>query len=131
MKGKKPVIDRESMEKVLLDHSKNLIRGNSVVPKTDEIWKVVAQKIQNSKPETLYSYVVNDRFNLKKILFGRAISPEVNANDSVNDNREPVMLQNPVKNVNFSMPKEEFNQLICDVMRQCAPTRIKKVKIQR
>ena len=73
-RGRPPSIESHLIINTLLKHKDEILETEigSFVSEKNSIWENLSKELSNTiKAASIYSYVVNDRFNLKELLLGK------------------------------------------------------------
>lgn len=139
--GRPPSVKEHEIVDAILKYREGVVvqddENYSVVLEKNPIWSIVSEDLSNRvKPGTLYSYVVNDRFNLKNLLLGDCGNHSSDEDDkNLHDVESEVSDSydaNPVDVNNFifilTIPKTKFTSLIMETIRQSKSDKGKKRK---
>lgn len=137
-RGRPPTVETSELVDAVLKHKDEIVlpNGTEFVSGKHDIWTLISEELLcKVKGNSLYSYVVNDRFNLKKLLLGiekpHAIkechdtTSETNEEDSL-DEKSNFIFQ-------LSFGQQEFASLIIESAKKYKDksnkTRIRTVNI--
>lgn len=85
-RGRPPSIDKKLIIEAVLKYKNRIVRENDnlILSETDSVWTVISEELSNIiKPSSIYSYVVNNRFDLRQLLLN---SENNGANITITDN---------------------------------------------
>ncbi|CAG5100606.1 Protein of unknown function [Cotesia congregata] len=71
-RGRPPAIESQKIVEAILEQSKEIVcsRSGSIIDKNNTIWKKISGNLHNLiTPHSLYAYVTDDRYELKRKLF--------------------------------------------------------------
>ncbi|XP_067617222.1 uncharacterized protein [Eurosta solidaginis] len=110
--GRPPTIDNLHIIEAVLMHKDEIIADEkikSLVPKTHSVWSKLSEKLGDRiKPCSIYSYVVNDKFSLRTLLFNNTESSLLkNENEIVSTTNET--LQSFYRNNEEDNSSESFD----------------------
>lgn len=139
-RGRPAAIDSQKIIDAILARSKEIItsENGSIVEKTNTVWKSISDELKNAiSPLSLYSYVTDNRFEIRNKLYeNEGILPDISldsnnttAEDSVNlshasDSSVP---KNITRSYKIFLSKEVFQSLIVVKTRKRPTGRNKKL----
>lgn len=125
-RGRPVILDHESMKKVILKYSQDVLNADgNVAPVKDKVWSSISDELDNhSKVSSLHSFVCGDRYNIRKeIMKKKGIcvesdidttmdsSLEMSRNDnSLNDSS--LLEEDKEKKFMMTIPHSEWQNLI-------------------
>lgn len=123
-RGRPPKVEIQKIIEIVLMHKDEIIhdeKSHDLVPETHSVWKIMSAKLLHGiKPSSLYSYVVNNRFSLKNLLFGETESNSVKNNDTTTSTVEET--ESPIKKIDLgfilTFTKNEFDDLVMETQRR-------------
>lgn len=124
-RGRPPKIPSQSIVDAILDESNRILIVDSVVEKGHEVWQEISANLNNSiSPNSLYTYVVNNRFQVKSKLLElngivqRSDNPSAYASDqsdtslSDDNDSDSSAADNLIRLYTIYFTPEEFQGLI-------------------
>lgn len=123
-RGRPSNIDPTKLIEIVSNNKNKIIvqdvNGLSVfVPQKNSVWSEICNELdQQIKPATLYSYIVNNRFNLKSIISG---DKDIEFSSGTNESSEVNVIKDDLDNeINFilSLKKTEFLKMILETKRE-------------
>ena len=122
-RGRPPIVQQSALLEAVVEKKQEILdENNSVVPPTNPVWEIIAEKLLHKvQPSSIYSYVVNNRFGLKTALVGQSNPPNI-MNDldisSVYESDESLRQKQPGFAFILKLSKSEFEELISESQRQ-------------
>lgn len=122
-RGRPPAVDSQIIIDAIIQHKDEVISkpNNVIVSERHPVWTNISQKLLNKiKPASLYSYVANDRFNLKKLLLGisdvnnksiESVNPLDSSSSSISADKSNFIFI-------LTFGKAEFENLIIETSRK-------------
>ncbi|CAD6208989.1 GSCOCG00010801001-RA-CDS [Cotesia congregata] len=119
--GRKPNVDRNKLIETINKHIDTLItKEKKVIHKGHEIWQQIANELDNKLlPESLYSIVTNNKYNVRKKLPNQSLNSTVSSVESENlsDSIEDANIKTD-HNFTFTMSFDEYDSMICTSQRK-------------
>ncbi|XP_017473398.1 PREDICTED: uncharacterized protein LOC108364292 [Rhagoletis zephyria] len=129
-RGRPANIDRQLIIECVLKHKNEIIvnrKHNSIVTKTHPVWKTLSTELLGRiAARTLYSYVANDTFSLKKLLFGTDYVARELLNTSSESEQSTSANELDLRSI-ITFSESEFNELISQTLRQTADKKRKRI----
>lgn len=95
---------------------------DALVSETNSVWMLISKELDNKiKPASIYSYVVNDRFGVRKLLVHEISNGKSSDSENPDSERSESSFNSKNKsNIIFSLTfrKTEFEDLIMETTRQ-------------
>lgn len=140
-RGRPASVEAQKIIEAILPRSKEIIisKSGSIIEKTNDIWKTISAELKNViSPLSLYSYVTDNRFEIKSKLYElEGILPDMSQNsidttaeDSVNlsHSRDSNSHENIKRSYKIFLSKEVFQALIVVKTRKRPTGRNKKIE---
>lgn len=129
-RGRPPLIDSKLIIEAVLKHKNRIVREddiNFISPETDSVWTEISEDLCNKiKKSSLYSYVMNNKFELRDLLCGSVnnganttFTDNTISSSSSNDSDESLKNENSSFIFTLSFGVTEFKKLIVETVRQC------------
>lgn len=107
-RGRPRVLNEEVIKRTILHYTQEVITSQSkIISKHNEIWTRISKEIGQIQPHALYTLVVNNRFNIKSILFDKTIGKSKINKDLSNTNSLEISSIADLSKKRCSPPDEE------------------------
>lgn len=123
-RGRPPSVESKTVVQAILNHKNDILpdkEGNAIVVESNPVWSTIAQELLNQiKPSSLYSYVVNNTFHLRDLLFGL----DENSCNVMQKSTSSIKMDHSVPRTKtdlgfiLTFSKNEFDDLIMETQRQ-------------
>lgn len=128
-RGRPPSVDSELIIKTVLKYKNEIIyksSENAIQPEKDRIWSIISEELSNRiKPSSMYSYITNNRFNLKNLLFDKNVGNDDSTISADDNNISSSSVSEENGNIVFmlTMRKVELDELVIETIRKCKTKR--------
>lgn len=124
-RGRPPIVDSQLLIETVLKYKDKIIVESErklIVPEKTPVWSLISDELEGKvKPNSLYSYVVNNKYNLRSLLLGEPVfvnSPSIHnsTNCTISDDSYSEEMSNVVFTLTFG--KSEFDDLIVETNKK-------------